>query len=71
MFNLFAFLSVLTLLGMITSVGIETLSGYRNFSVAGAELTVTFSPIDRILLGLWIVSMIFTWYFWTRFSNRK
>lgn len=71
LFNLFAFLSVASFLLMIGSVGMETLNGYRNFSVSGTELTITFSVLDRVLLVVWLLSMMFAWYFWTRLSNRK
>jgi hypothetical protein len=71
LFNLFAFLTVLSFLGNIASVAMETLSGYRNFSVSGTELTVTFSPLDRILLGTWLVCLMFAVYFWQRMSKRR
>ena len=70
-FNLCALITALSFLGNIGSVVLETLSGYHNFSISGTELTITFSPIDRILLGTWIVGLIFTAYFWNKLSNGR
>jgi len=70
LFNLFATLTVLSLLGNIASVAIETLSGYHNFAVSGTELTVNFSPIDRILLGTWLVCLMFAVYFYVKMTGR-
>ena len=70
LFNLFAFLTVLSFLGNIASVAFETLSGYHNFSVSGTELTINFSPLDRILLCIWLVSLMFAVYFYGKMTNR-
>lgn len=71
LFNIFLFLSALTILLHIGSVGVETLSGYRNFQFSGTELTVNFSGIDRILLGAWLLSLMFTAYFWSRIPKGR
>ena len=71
LFNLFAFLSVLTFLGLAACYGMDMLSGFKNVSVSGTELTITASPIERILLGAWLVSMMFAVYFWSRMNSRK
>jgi hypothetical protein len=70
LFNVFATLTVLSFLGNIASVAIETFSGYRNFSVSGTELTINFSPIDRILLGSWLVCLMFAIYFYGKMTGR-
>ena len=71
LFSFFAFLSILSVLLLGASVFIETRSGYGNFALSDTTLTVNFSGIDRILLGLAIVCGIFTFYFWQRFVGRR
>ena len=71
LFNLFAFLSVLTFLGLAACYGLDMWSGFKNVSVSGTELTITASPIERILLLAWPASMMFAVYFWSRMSNRR
>lgn len=71
LFNLFLFLSALTILLLIGSVAVETLSGFRNFQFSGGELTINFSGNDRILLGAWLISVMFTAYFWSRIPKGR
>jgi hypothetical protein len=70
LFNFFGLLSALSLLLLIASVLTETLSGYKNFVFSGSSLTVNFSGIDRILLGAFIVFLIFAVYFWQKLTGR-
>ena len=70
MFNLFALLAALSFLGNIASFTLEIFSGYHNFSVSGTELTINFSPIDRILLGTWLVCLMFAVYFYGKMTGR-
>ena len=70
LFNLFGFLTVLSLLGNIASFAFETLSGFHTIAVSGTELTINFSPLDRILLVTWLVCLMFAIYFYSRISNR-
>jgi len=67
LFNIFLFLSALTTLLLLGSVGLETISGRLNIQFSGTELTINnFSVIDRILLGAWLLCLMFTAYFWSR-----
>jgi hypothetical protein len=69
-FTLFAFLSAMSILLLGSSIVTEILSGFRVFTLSGSELTVTFSGIDRILLGLAVLSVFATLCFWLKLSGR-
>jgi hypothetical protein len=72
LFNIFLFLSALTTLLFVGSVGLETVSGRLNIQLSGTELTIgNFSGIDRILLGAWLISLMFTAYFWSRIPKGR
>jgi hypothetical protein len=71
-FNIFLFLSALTTLLLIGSVGLETVSGRLHIQLSGTELTISnFRVIDRILLGAWLLSLMFTAYFWSRIPRGR
>ena len=70
LFNLFAFLSAMSLLLLGASLFIETRSGYINFQFSGTTMTVNVSGLDRILLVLSLVFGILTIYLWQRITGR-
>jgi hypothetical protein len=73
LFNLFAFLSVLTFLLFAASAVIEMISDPNAVTFEGSSMTITASVPERIFLAAWLVSMMFAWYFWTKVygSGRK
>jgi len=71
LFIFFGVLSTTSLLLLIASVVTETLSGYKNFVFSGTELTISFTGIDRIFLGAFIVFLILAVYFWQKLTGRE
>ena len=63
-FNLFGVVSVVSALLLAASVFTETLNGYKNFELSGTTMTINFTVPDRILLSVFILSLMFTGYFW-------
>jgi hypothetical protein len=70
-FTLFAFLSAMSILLLGSSIVTEILSGFKVFALSGSELTVTFSGIDWILLGLAIIFVFATFCLWLKLSGRE
>lgn len=70
LFNLFAFLSAMSLLLLGASLFVEARSGYINFQFSGTSMTVNFSGPDRILLVLALVFGFLTIYIWQRLTGR-
>jgi hypothetical protein len=73
LFNLFAFLSVLTFLLFAASAVMELMSDRNAVTFEGTSMTMRASTPERIFLGAWLLSMMFAWYFWTKVygSGRK
>jgi hypothetical protein len=65
-FSLFGVLSVVSALLLAASVFTETIGGYKNFEFSGTSMTINFSVPDRILLSVFILSLVFTGYFWSK-----
>jgi hypothetical protein len=73
LFNLFAFLSVLTFLLFAASAVMEFMSDPNAITFEGTSMTMRASDPERIFLAAWLLSMMFAWYFWTKVygSGRK
>lgn len=60
LFNISGVLMVLSGVGFVGSMALETLAGKHVFTVSNGELTVTASGIDRILLSIFAITAILT-----------
>jgi hypothetical protein len=68
--NVFGSLTILSAIGLAGSVGVETLTGSPTFHFANGQLTVTFSVLDRVLLGLFFALLLVTLAVWQKLKRR-
>ena len=61
---------VLSGVGFVGSMALETLAGKNVFSVSNGELTVNASGIDRILLSIFVVAALLTLAAWAGLRQR-